>query len=156
MIETIAIEPLALSIHWEESTICQLSLLWSKDVQESSSLSSSAQMLKEALSRYVAGEPPEWPELPYDFSSLSDFQRNALESLIQIPYGKLRTYKDLATQVGKPKGAQAMGRAMGANPFPLVYPCHRVISTDGKFTGFSAQGGLELKLFLLRLEGAIL
>ena len=156
MTETIVVAPLALTLHWDADTIVRLDLLWAGSHEESQSLSESAVALKEALQRYIEGEAPEWPDLPYDFSSLSKFQKAALDALYCIPYGKLATYKDLARQVGKPKGAQAMGKAMGANPFPLVYPCHRVIAANGKFTGFSAEGGLEMKMFLLRHEGAIL
>lgn len=154
--EAVTAPPLALSLHWKDEKLIELRTRWAVDVKEPTKLSDGARLLKIALQRYVSGEQPEWPNLPYDLSHLSDFQRAALEELQRIPIGATRTYKELATRVGKPKGAQAMGRAMGANPFPVVYPCHRVIASDGKLTGFSAKDGLKMKVWLLRHEGAIL
>ena len=154
--EIITAAPLALSLHWKDKQLIELRTRWAKDVIESEILSDGAKQLKAALKRYIAGNPPEWPELPFYFSHLSDFQRAALDVLAQIPSGTTRTYGQLAAQVGKPKGAQAMGKAMGSNPFAIVYPCHRVIASDGKFTGFSAKDGLKMKMWLLRHEGAIL
>ncbi len=154
--EVITAPPLALSLHWKKGALVELRTRWSEDVSESSDLSKDAQQLKAALLRYTAGNSPRWPVLPYDFSSLSEFQQAALQELQQIPRGATRTYKELATRIDNPKGAQAMGRAMGANPFPLVYPCHRVIASDSKLTGFSAKDGLQMKVWLLRHEGAML
>ena len=154
--ECITAPPLALSIHWKNDKVVELRTRWATDMVESTELSTGARRLKEALTRYMAGTAPNWPDLPYDFSQLSDFQQAALSELQRIPSGATRSYKELATLVGSPKGAQAMGKAMGANPFPIVYPCHRVIASDGKLTGFSAADGLKMKTFLLRHEGAIL
>ncbi len=154
--EVVTAPPLALSLHWKDDKLIELRTRWAEDVEESAKPSGGALQLKAALERYVSRENPNWPDLPYDFSHLSNFQRAALEELQRIPSGATRTYKELATRVGKPKGAQAMGRAMGANPFPVVYPCHRVIASDGKLTGFSAKDGLKMKVWLLRHEGAIL
>jgi len=154
--EIIVSEPLALSLHWKENRLIELRTRWSNDVAESNTLSNEAAQLKLALTRYITGETPDWPVLPYDFSRLSEFQQAALAELQRIPQGTTRTYGQLAAQLNKPKGAQAVGKAMGANPFPVVYPCHRVIASDGKFTGFSAKDGLQMKLWLLRHEGSIL
>jgi O-6-methylguanine DNA methyltransferase len=68
-----------------------------------------------------------------------------------IPYGETRRYGDLAREIGAP--AQAIGQACGANPLPILIPCHRVLAAKG-LGGFSAKGGVESKVFLLRLEGA--
>lgn len=154
--EVVTAPPLALSMHWKDGRLVELRTRWAKEVEESAELSPGATQLKVALERYVEGEAPNWPELPYDFSSTSEFQQAALEELQRIPSGATRTYGQLAAALGKPKGAQAAGRAMGANPFPIVYPCHRVIGADGKLTGFSAKDGLKMKVWLLRHEGAIL
>lgn len=154
--EVVTAPPLALSLHWKDGRLMVLHARWSRDVEESPELSSDATRLKAALTRYVSGEAPDWPDLPYDLSRLSEFQQGALEELRRIPSGSTRTYGQLAAALGKPSGAQAVGRAMGANPFPIVYPCHRVIASDGKLTGFSAADGLKMKVWLLRHEGAIL
>ncbi len=81
----------------------------------------------------------------------SEFQKQVLEALREIPYGHFITYGALARRIGKPKATQAVGRALGANPLPIVYPCHRVVAGRGRLGGFSA--GEELKLKLLEIEG---
>ena len=152
--ETVVAAPIALSIQWNKGMIVEIHLSWSKGVIESAEHSKSCILLKAVLQEYVAGNAPPWPELPLDFSRMTDFQRDVLDALYQVPIGTVVTYGELAEQVGKPQGSQAIGKAMGANPFPLIYPCHRVIGKNGSLTGFSAEGGLELKEYLLELEGA--
>lgn len=79
------------------------------------------------------------------------FQGRFLGALRQIPFGETRTYGDLATALGVTP--QAIGQACGANPLPIIVPCHRVLGT-GHLGGFSAPGGIETKVALLRHEGA--
>ncbi len=154
-IEFITAPPLALSLHWRNGRIAELHIHWSKSVSESQNLSDEGTLLKKALERYTAGETPDWPELPLDFSRLTEFHQTALTALYRIPYGTLCTYGELAAITGRQGAARAIGRAMATNPFPLVYPCHRVIGANGKLTGFSADDGLDLKEFLLKHEGAL-
>lgn len=78
-------------------------------------------------------------------------QADVLRALLAIPYGRTRSYGDLARELGM--GAQAMGRACGSNPLPILIPCHRVVSATG-LGGYSGAGGIETKVLLLRLEGA--
>jgi methylated-DNA-[protein]-cysteine S-methyltransferase len=80
----------------------------------------------------------------------TDFQRAVWSELQNIPYGETISYKDLAHRIGKPKAVRAVGAANGANPIPIIIPCHRVIGHDGSLTGFG--GGLPLKQRLLELE----
>lgn len=80
----------------------------------------------------------------------TDFQNAVWTSLQRIPYGSTITYRDLAQRVGKPAAIRAAGSANGANPLPIVVPCHRVIGSDGSLTGFG--GGIEAKRFLLAHE----
>lgn len=80
----------------------------------------------------------------------TQFQIAVLDSLVQIPYGETRSYRDIAISIGRPKAVRAVGAANGRNPLPIVIPCHRVIGTNGSLTGFA--GGLETKTFLLELE----
>ena len=81
----------------------------------------------------------------------SGFQQRFYRALCAIPYGETRTYGELATELGV--SAQAIGQACGANPIPILIPCHRVLSSTG-LGGFSGAGGVETKVALLKLEGA--
>ncbi|MEU6993621.1 methylated-DNA--[protein]-cysteine S-methyltransferase [Streptomyces sp. NPDC046465] len=93
-------------------------------------------------------------ELPLDWSLISGFNRQVLRELLSgVPYGSVVGYGDLARRVGQPGAAQAVGLAMGANPLPVVVPCHRVVERDGGIGGFG--GGLETKRHLLALEGVL-
>lgn len=74
--------------------------------------------------------------------------------LYRIPYGQTRTYGDLAKESGA--SARSVGTACGANPIPIIIPCHRVLAAGGKIGGYSGDGGVETKVRLLRLEGALL
>jgi methylated-DNA-[protein]-cysteine S-methyltransferase len=81
----------------------------------------------------------------------SDFQLQFYAALCAIPYGETRTYGDLARDLGV--SAQAIGQACGANPIPVLIPCHRVLGANG-LGGYSGHGGIEAKITLLKLEGA--
>ena len=85
-----------------------------------------------------------------DRSLMTPFQRNVLDATEQIPMGEVRSYGEIAAAAGKPKGAQAAGQALGANPIPIIIPCHRVVAADGSLRGYA--GGLDRKQFLLDLE----
>ena len=86
-----------------------------------------------------------------DLEGLSEFSRAVYEAMLEIPFGHTSSYGDLARRIGRPKGSQAVGQASGANPVPIVVPCHRVMGSKGSLTGFG--GGLEIKQALLALEG---
>ncbi|WP_282798052.1 methylated-DNA--[protein]-cysteine S-methyltransferase [Streptomyces sp. CC224B] len=105
------------------------------------------------LQAYFAGGRRDF-ELPLDWSLISGFNRQVLRELATgVPYGTVVGYGDLARRVGQPGAAQAVGVAMGANPLPVVVPCHRVVESDGGIGGFG--GGLETKRHLLALEGVL-
>ncbi len=89
--------------------------------------------------------------LPLWLEGMSDFQVRVVRALEEVPWGKVLTYGELASRVGSPGAARAIGGAMARNPLPLVVPCHRVLASGGGLGGFS--GGLALKRALLRLEG---
>jgi len=89
-------------------------------------------------------------DLKLDFSG-TEFQRKVWSALLTIPYGETRSYLQIARQIGSPDAVRAVGAANGKNPISIVAPCHRVIGSNGKLTGFA--GGLETKAFLLALEG---
>ncbi|MBU7599648.1 methylated-DNA--[protein]-cysteine S-methyltransferase [Streptomyces sp. P38-E01] len=105
------------------------------------------------LDSYFAGTLREF-SVPLDWSLLSDFHSRVLSTLARtVAYGRVTGYQDLARAVGEPGAARAVGVAMGANPLPVVVPCHRVVESDGGIGGFS--GGLETKRSLLALEGVL-
>ncbi len=87
---------------------------------------------------------------------LTDFQLAVYRAARRIPPGSTRTYGEIATEIGLPGSAQAVGRALGANPYPIVVPCHRVVAANGRTGGFSAGGGVETKMRLLAIEQAVL
>ena len=92
-------------------------------------------------------------DVPLDLIG-TDFQRTVWQALYRIPCGMSISYRQLAEQVGQPKGFQAVGAANGQNPIALIVPCHRVIGAKGNLTGYA--GGLETKRYLLQHEGALL
>ncbi len=87
---------------------------------------------------------------PLDLSSGTDFQKKVWNALLNIPFGKTKTYGEIAELIGCHNGARAVGAACGANPIPIIIPCHRVITKNGKLGGFSA--GLKWKRMLLDIE----
>jgi methylated-DNA-[protein]-cysteine S-methyltransferase len=103
------------------------------------------------IQTYLAGER-ELFEMDLDFRA-TPFQRQALLQVAQIPYGETRTYGEIARLAGSPGAARAVGHANASNPLPLVIPCHRVVASGG-LGGYG--GGLEMKRWLLDLEGALL
>jgi methylated-DNA-[protein]-cysteine S-methyltransferase len=84
----------------------------------------------------------------------TDFQQRVWEAMRRIPFGQTRTYGEIARQVGGE--ARAVGAACGANPIPIIIPCHRIVAGAGRLGGFSSRGGVETKRALLQLEGALL
>ena len=110
-------------------------------------------VLREAerqLAEYFAGRRTEF-DLPLDPEG-TPFQQKVWSALRSIPFGETRTYAEVATQIGHPGAARAVGAASGRNPLSIVAPCHRVVGTSGELTGFA--GGLEVKARLLAFERA--
>ena len=116
---------------------------------------SSSATLREArkqLVEYLTGRRTSF-DLPLDLSRGTAFQRRVWNALRAIPYGQLWSYRGLASRVGGVQYARAVGGAVGANPLPIVLPCHRVIAQDASIGGFSC--GLQAKRRLLALEGSL-
>jgi methylated-DNA-[protein]-cysteine S-methyltransferase len=101
------------------------------------------------LGEYFAGERREF-SVPLDMRGTA-FQRDVWRALLEIPFGETRSYLDLAKRLGNRNATRAVGAANGRNPLSILVPCHRVIGTSGKLTGFA--GGLDVKARLLGLEG---
>ena len=107
--------------------------------------------LADRLRRYLQGERVAFAD-KLDLAGTTCFQQSVWQTVRTIPYGETRSYGWVASQLGLPKAARAVGQALGKNPVPIVIPCHRVISSNGELGGFG--GGLEIKKFLLNLEQA--
>ena len=86
----------------------------------------------------------------------TDFQIKVWNAISKIPKGKVKTYKELARSIRKPKASRAVANACGKNPFPIKIPCHRVIRSDGRLGGYSGNGGIKTKRKLLRSEGVFI
>ncbi len=108
--------------------------------------------LARALRDYFSGKPVVF-DVRLDESGLTDFQRAVYKSLRRVKPGRTLTYAELAEKAGRPRAARGVGVCMRRNPFPPVVPCHRVLGSNGALTGFSAEGGLELKRSMLEMEG---
>ncbi len=102
------------------------------------------------LEQYFAGRRRLF-ELKLDWRLTRGFGRRVLEATARIPYGSVSTYKQVAAEAGSPRGSRAAGNALGANPLPIVVPCHRVLHSTGGLGGYT--GGLERKQQLLGVEG---
>ncbi|MEO9171254.1 MAG: methylated-DNA--[protein]-cysteine S-methyltransferase [Candidatus Baltobacteraceae bacterium] len=113
----------------------------------------------------VAGEPPAWlratldqffrtwrvDDRTVDISDLTPFEQAALRAAAEIPPGEVRSYSWVATHIGRPRAARAVGQVMARNPLPLLFPCHRVVDAAGHLHNYGY--GLEMKARLLRMEG---
>jgi methylated-DNA-[protein]-cysteine S-methyltransferase len=109
--------------------------------------------VRRELDEYFEGRRHDF-DLPIDWSLASQFGRRILKATAAIPFGQVSTYGKVAAQAGNPKASRAAGRALGANPIPIVVPCHRVIGSSGQLTGYT--GGLHRKVALLQIEGIVL
>lgn len=142
---------------WWSATATKDGKLWELDFpepqgppSEPSFLPRWAELLFQALNRYLQGQIESFQEISVDLSRLSPFTQTVLNYTRQIPYGEVRSYQQVAQALGCPQSARAVGRALANNPIPLVIPCHRVIGTKGDLRGFGP--GIEWKERLLRLE----
>jgi methylated-DNA-[protein]-cysteine S-methyltransferase len=90
-------------------------------------------------------------DTPLDWRLVHGFGRRVLEATAQVPFGSVTTYKRVATEAGSPRASRAAGNALGANPIPIIVPCHRVLHSTGGLGGYT--GGLERKRLLLGIEG---
>lgn len=106
------------------------------------------------IRRLLAGEAADLSRISLDMSDIPEFNRSVYEVARAIPAGGISTYGEIATQLGDPGAARAVGAALGANPFAIIVPCHRVLAAGGKAGGFSARGGITTKLRILSIERA--
>jgi O-6-methylguanine DNA methyltransferase len=102
-----------------------------------------------ALKQILAGKKSKLP--PLDWTGKTEFQKSVWRQMLKISTGKTKSYGEIAAAIGKPKAVRAVGGACGANPVPVLVPCHRVLAANKKLGGFS--GGLDWKRKLLEQEG---
>ena len=108
--------------------------------------------VRRELEEYFSGKRVRF-DLPLDWSLTRGFTRRVLRATARVPYGQVSTYRAVADAAGNARAVRAAGNALGANPIPIVVPCHRILRTGGALGGY--RGGPERKEFLLRLEGAL-
>ena len=108
--------------------------------------------VRRELDEYFSGKRTEF-DVPLDWSLTRGFTQRVLRATAKIPYGHVSTYREMASKAGNERAVRAAGNALGANPIPIVVPCHRILRTGGSLGGYG--GGLPRKEFLLRLEGAL-
>jgi len=108
--------------------------------------------LRRELEDYFSGRRRRF-ELALDWSLIGPFGRRVLHVTSEIPYGGYLSYAEVAAEAGSPRASRAAGNALGANPIPIVIPCHRVLRTGGALGGYG--GGIDRKRWLLELEGAL-
>jgi methylated-DNA-[protein]-cysteine S-methyltransferase len=108
--------------------------------------------VRRELDRYFDGKLQDF-DVPLDWQLSRGFYRKVLRATARIPYGKTRSYGQMAKSAGSPRAVRATGTALGSNPLPIIVPCHRVLRTGGALGGYG--GGLPTKKALLELEGAL-
>lgn len=136
-----------LTVSEVDGAIVALDWGWGRDQQATPLL----QRACDQLNAYFDGQAPDF-DLPYQPQG-TPFQRRVWQAMQEIPYGRTETYGALAGRIGGI--ARAVGLACGANPIPILIPCHRVVARHG-LGGYSGDGGVETKVTLLRLEGVLL
>lgn len=105
------------------------------------------------IAALLSGVRDQLLDVPVDFGPASPFEIQVWEAARRIPVGEVRSYGDLAAEIGAPGAAQAVGRALGRNPMPIIVPCHRILAAEGS-GGFSAPGGIATKFRILQVEKA--
>jgi methylated-DNA-[protein]-cysteine S-methyltransferase len=130
-----------------EGVMAQIAIRYSAPLAESSLTRTAAAL----LARYFAGEQVVF-DVPIDRCGYTPFQWAVYEAVMTIPYGEVRSYSQVAAEIGRPKAARGIGGAMARNSLPIIIPCHRVVGKSGSMTGYSAAGGIGSKIWLLKME----
>ena len=122
---------------------------------ETSSPPDPIQSVIDDIKALFEGAPRDLAYADLDLGGVTDFDRSVLDLTLAIRPGETRTYGDLARELGDVALSRRVGQALGRNPVPIIVPCHRVVGANGLMTGFSAPGGTDTKLKLLKIEGAL-
>jgi len=107
----------------------------------------------DAIAALLTGEPRDLSAIELDMARMPEFDRRVYAVARTVPPGETITYGEIAARIGDRGAAQAVGQALGRNPFPIVVPCHRVLAAGGRMGGFSARGGVPTKRRMLAIEG---
>lgn len=105
------------------------------------------------LQRYFEGERIDFSDIPVLLGGMTPFRQKVLNMIRSLKFGEICSYGQLAVECGSPHASRAVGGALASNPIPVIIPCHRVVASDGRLTGYSAPGGEVTKRALLKLEG---
>jgi methylated-DNA-[protein]-cysteine S-methyltransferase len=106
------------------------------------------------IASLLSGEARDFADVTLDLDGVPEFNRRVYDAARRIAPGAATTYGDIATALGEPGAARAVGKALAENPVPIIVPCHRVLAANGKTGGFSAPGGVNTKMRMLTIEGA--
>lgn len=138
----------------ENEKIVGVRLCSRKKVNIENSHPRSIKKIAQRLKAHLSGKHDSFKDLEISIKG-TEFQLSVYEEARKIPVGEYISYKELAIRVGKPKGARAVGNALGKNPIPLIVPCHRILTSSNCIGGFSADGGIKIKEQILKIEGAL-
>lgn len=151
-------------IAWTDAGIARVALpgpdrarteLWiSRDPAEPGFPDGPVATIADRIRHYADGAREDFADVALDLGEVPDLYRRAYAELRRVGYGETTTYGAIARALGDPTLARAIGQAMGANPVPLIIPCHRVLGADGRTGGFSSPGGVTAKMRMLALEHA--
>lgn len=139
----------SIAILEEDNKIIEIQI--NKEIENSNAIQKDTPLLKEAekqLKEYLEGKRKKF-DVPLNPKG-TNFMKEVWTALQDITYGEVRTYQQIAEQIGKPKAVRAVGMANHRNPIPIIIPCHRVIGSNGKLVGYAL--GMEMKKFLLEWE----
>jgi methylated-DNA-[protein]-cysteine S-methyltransferase len=146
-------------VEWDDAGITRVHLprtraLANAPVRDSVTVPPTVRAAAAAMTRLLAGRPEDLGEVALSDARLEPFARRVYAATRAIEPGATTTYGEIAHELGEPGAARAVGAALGANPFPIVVPCHRVLAADGSLHGFSAPGGIVTKRRMLEIESA--
>ena len=146
------------SVWWNEHGLTRFHLPDAKAIIAGGAPTLAPPLIEDVIHRaqeHYTGKLHDFTDVALDWSQVTPFQKKVYLAAQAVKPGHTTTYGDIARQLGLgPEGARAVGVALGANPWPLIVPCHRIVAADGKMTGFSAPGGISTKTRLFSLEGA--
>ena len=143
------------ALSWEDSLVHGFTLPGGELPAPDSARPDWVVALATRVQRHLAGELQDFSDAPYCVALATNFQMSVYRAALAILPGVTRTYGEIAADLGLPSGsARTVAAALGANPWPLLVPCHRVVGADDRMTGFSGPGGIRTKTRLLALEGA--
>ena len=142
------------AIAWSDRGITSVSLPGGRPVRDAEAVPAEIRAAVEAIQALLEGGRRDLTDLTLDPTGIDDFRQAVYDATRAIAPGETKTYGELARAVGDPHAARAVGAALGANPYPIVVPCHRVLAADGSLHGFSAPGGIRTKRRMLEIECA--